>query len=46
MAVASPHCGLLPLNQISMPFYERVLYRDCEGSSLDLDERTRIVWRD
>ncbi|MEJ5990902.1 class II aldolase/adducin family protein [Ramlibacter sp. PS3R-8] len=43
MAVAALQCGLLPLNQISMQFYNRVSYHDYEGISLDLDERTRIV---
>jgi ribulose-5-phosphate 4-epimerase/fuculose-1-phosphate aldolase len=43
MAVAALECGLLPLNQISMQFYDRVAYHDYEGISLDLDERSRIV---
>jgi ribulose-5-phosphate 4-epimerase/fuculose-1-phosphate aldolase len=43
MAVAALQCGLLPLNQISMQFYERVRYHDYEGISLDFDERARIV---
>jgi len=43
MAVAALECGLLPLNQISMQFYQRVRYHDYEGISLDLDERSRIV---
>lgn len=43
MAVAALECGLLPLNQISMQFYNRVAYHDYEGISLDLDERSRIV---
>ena len=43
MAVAALQCGLLPLNQISMQFYNRVNYHDYEGISLDLDERSRIV---
>jgi len=43
MAVAAMECGLLPLNQISMQFYNRVAYHDYEGISLDLDERQRIV---
>lgn len=43
MAVAALECGLLPLNQISMQFYNRVNYHDYEGISLDLDERSRIV---
>jgi ribulose-5-phosphate 4-epimerase/fuculose-1-phosphate aldolase len=43
MAVAALQCGLLPLNQISMQFHDRVRYHDYEGISLDLDERSRIV---
>jgi ribulose-5-phosphate 4-epimerase/fuculose-1-phosphate aldolase len=43
MAVAALECGLLPLNQISMQFYNRVAYHDYEGISLDLDERERII---
>lgn len=36
-------CVLLPINQISMQFYNRVNYHDYEGISLDLDERSRIA---
>lgn len=43
MAVAALKEGLLPLNQISMAFYDRVAYHDYEGISLDLDERARLV---
>ncbi|EUC13084.1 class II aldolase/adducin family protein [Paraburkholderia hospita] len=43
MAVAAMECGLLPLNQISMQFYNRVAYHEYEGISLELDERERIV---
>ena len=43
MAVAAMECGLLPLNQISMQFYNRVAYHEYEGISLELDERDRIV---
>lgn len=43
MAVAALAEGLMPLNQISMQFYNRVAYHDYEGISLDLDERARIV---
>lgn len=42
MAVAAIKEGLLPLNPISMAFYNRVAYHDYEGISLDLDERDRI----
>ena len=43
MAVAALQCGLLPLNQISMQFYNRVNYHDYEGISLDLDERQGLL---
>ena len=43
MAVAAMECGLLPLNQISMQFYNRIAYHEYEGISLELDERERIV---
>ncbi len=43
MAVAALEEGLLPLNQISMQFYDRVAYHDYEGISLDLDERERLI---
>jgi ribulose-5-phosphate 4-epimerase/fuculose-1-phosphate aldolase len=43
MAVAALAEELLPLNQISMQFYNRVAYHDYEGVSLDLDERPRIA---
>jgi ribulose-5-phosphate 4-epimerase/fuculose-1-phosphate aldolase len=43
MAVAAMEEGLLPLNQISMEFYNRIAYHDYEGISLDLDERKRLV---
>ncbi|NEO34185.1 MAG: class II aldolase/adducin family protein [Symploca sp. SIO3C6] len=43
MAVAAMEEGLLPLNQISMEFYNRVAYHDYEGISLNLDERERLV---
>lgn len=42
MAVAAMEEGLLPLNQISMAFYNRVAYHDYEGISFDLDERDRL----
>jgi len=43
MAVAAMKEGLLPLNQASMEFYDRVAYHDYEGVSLELDERERLV---
>lgn len=43
MAVAALEEGLLPLNQISMQFYDRIAYHDYEGIALDLDERVRLA---
>ncbi|WP_431818122.1 class II aldolase/adducin family protein [Gordonia jacobaea] len=42
-AVAASSSGLLPLNQISMEFYNRVGYHDYEGVALNLDEQKRLV---
>jgi ribulose-5-phosphate 4-epimerase/fuculose-1-phosphate aldolase len=42
-AVAAQKDGLLPLNQISMEFYNNVAYHDYEGIALDLDEQARLV---
>jgi ribulose-5-phosphate 4-epimerase/fuculose-1-phosphate aldolase len=35
--------GLLPLNQFSLQFFNRIGYHDYEGVALDLDERQRLV---
>ncbi|WP_417277876.1 class II aldolase/adducin family protein [Celeribacter sp.] len=35
--------GLLPLNQISLQFHNRIGYHDFEGIALDLEERERIA---
>lgn len=43
MAVSALECGLLPLSQIGLQFYDRVAYHDYEGVSLDLDERERLI---
>ncbi len=43
MAVAAQDQGLLPLNQMSMAFYNGIAYHDYEGIALDLDERERLV---
>ena len=43
MAVSALSCGLLPLNQGAMRFYNRIGYHDYEGIALDLDERARLV---
>lgn len=42
-AVSALECGLLPLNQGSLRFYNRVGYHDHEGISHDLSERDRLV---
>lgn len=43
MAVSALKCGLLPVSQFAMQFYNRVAYHDYEGVSLELDERERLV---
>ncbi|MGE4328392.1 MAG: class II aldolase/adducin family protein [Pseudodonghicola sp.] len=43
VAVASMKEGLLPLNQWSAPFFNRLAYHDYEGIALNLEERARIV---
>ena len=42
-AISALECGLLPLNQGSMRFYNRVGYHDFEGIAHDLDERERLI---
>lgn len=42
-AVAAQSDGLLPLNQMSMEFHNRVGYHDYEGVALNLDEQKRLV---
>ncbi|MEX2598579.1 MAG: class II aldolase/adducin family protein [Dehalococcoidia bacterium] len=43
MTVSSLQCGLVPLTQDGMSFYNRVAYHDYEGLSVDVDERERLV---
>ena len=43
MAVSAMRCGLLPLTQTSMRFYEHVAYHDFEGPALDREERGRLI---
>src|SRR6516225_1522095 len=43
VAVSSQRQGLLPLNQWSLQFTDRLAYHDYEGIALDLDERERLV---
>lgn len=42
-AVAATTDGLLPVNQMSMEFYNRVGYHDYEGVALSFDEQARLV---
>ena len=42
-AVAAQQGGLLPLNQMSMEFYDRVAYHDYEGIALSRAEQVRLV---
>lgn len=43
MALSAQKDGLLPLNQKSMMFYERLAYHDYEGIAEDIDERERLI---
>jgi ribulose-5-phosphate 4-epimerase/fuculose-1-phosphate aldolase len=43
VAVSSQKQGLLPLNQWSAQFTDRLAYHDFEGIALDRDERARLV---
>lgn len=42
-AVAAQQGGLLPVNQMSMEFHNRVGYHDYEGVALNFDEQRRLV---
>jgi ribulose-5-phosphate 4-epimerase/fuculose-1-phosphate aldolase len=42
-AVAAQGHGLLPLNQMSLEFYNRVAYHDYEGIAVSNDEKKRLV---
>lgn len=42
-AVAAQRDGLLPVNQFSMEFVDRIGYHDFEGIALDLGEQERLV---
>src|SRR6202142_4187413 len=42
-AVAAQEQGLLPLNQMSLEFYNRVAYHDYEGIALSNAEKKRLV---
>lgn len=43
VAVSCQQDGLLPLNQWSMQFTDRIGYHDFEGIATDLDERSRLA---
>jgi ribulose-5-phosphate 4-epimerase/fuculose-1-phosphate aldolase len=43
IAVSCLEEGLLPLNQMSLLFKDRVAYHDYEGIALDLDEQERLA---
>lgn len=43
MAVAAMECGLLPISQHALRFYNAVGMHDYEGIALDLDERKRLI---
>ena len=43
MAVSALDCGLLPLNQGAMRWYNRMGYHDFEGIARDIDERERLI---
>ncbi|MCC9621424.1 class II aldolase/adducin family protein [Thalassospira sp. MA62] len=43
VAVSSNREGLLPLNQWSAQFHDRIAFHDYEGIALNLEERARIV---
>lgn len=42
VAVSSMKCGLLPISQHSMQFFERTSYHRYEGTAVNLDERQRL----
>ena len=43
VAVSTLECGLLPISQHSLQFYDRIAYHDYEGIACDLDERKRLI---
>ena len=43
MAVSAQKCGLLPLAQTSLEFYDNLAYHAYEGIAFDLDERERLT---
>ncbi len=43
MAVSAMKCGLLPITQHALRFYNRTSYHKYEGIALDPDERERLI---
>ncbi len=43
VAVACMEEGLLPMNQWSLQFHDRIAYHDFEGIAVNLEERARLV---
>jgi ribulose-5-phosphate 4-epimerase/fuculose-1-phosphate aldolase len=43
IAVGAMQCGLLPLSQTSIRFFDHIGYHDYEGPAIELDERERLV---
>ena len=43
VAISSSEEGLLPLNQWSLEFYDRIAFHDYEGIALNLEERERLI---
>lgn len=42
-AVSAMKCGILPISQSAMMFFEQVSYHPFEGAAVNLDERQRLV---
>ena len=42
-AVSSMACGLIPLDQQSMMFHNRIAYHDLEGIATDMNEQSRLI---
>jgi ribulose-5-phosphate 4-epimerase/fuculose-1-phosphate aldolase len=43
IAIGVMKCGLLPLSQTSIRFFDHIGYHDYEGPAIELDERERLV---
>jgi ribulose-5-phosphate 4-epimerase/fuculose-1-phosphate aldolase len=43
MAISAQKCGLLPLAQTALQFYNALSYHDYEGIAFDLEERDRLI---